>query len=163
VTAPASPATPRQPDGVVALREPHDDDAIREVLLAYVRGFACEDIDMLTSLLTSDATDLGASSRGGRAAVVEAWQRRLRTLDYSRVAVNDVLRFGRLDRFDFEQLVRLSANDRPKDMRPGDLLVRVPVVRRAGEPRLFGDALVVLLRREQGQLAIAGVHEDDGP
>ncbi len=167
----APPATPApsiasSADGVVALREPHDDEAIREILLAYVRGFVRQDLDALTGLLTSSAVELGARTRTGRPGIIEAWQRRLRTLDYSRVAVNDVLRLDRIDRLDFDQLSSPTGggpNARPGDMVPGDMLVRVPIARRAGEPRLFGSMLILLLRREQGQLAIAGVHEDDSP
>jgi hypothetical protein len=42
-------------------------------------------------------------------------------------------------------------------MRPGDLYVRVPIATpRVGQEQLFGDVLVLLLRREGGQLKIAG-------
>ncbi len=180
MTASSAPDAPRRPDGVVldappalptasiagpatgviALREPRDDGAIREVLLAYVRGFVRQDLELLTSLLTKDAVDLGLRTRTGRPGIVEAWQARLRTLDYSRVAVNDVLRLDRIDRLDFEQM---ASTARPSEMQKGDMLVRVPVAKGLGEPRLFGSTLVVLLRREQGQLAIAGVTEEDGP
>lgn len=147
-------------EGVIALREPRDDEAIREVLLAYVRGFIRQDLELLTSLLTKDAVDLGPRTRTGRPGIIDAWQARLRALDYSRVAVNDVLRLDRIDRLDFDQM---PSTARPSEMQNGDMLVRVPIAKGSGEPRLFGTTLVVLLRREQGQLAIAGVTEEGGP
>jgi len=46
-------------------------------------------------------------------------------------------------------------------MRPGDLLVRVPVATpRAGAEPLFGDVVVLLLRREGAAFKIAGEGEE---
>jgi hypothetical protein len=42
-------------------------------------------------------------------------------------------------------------------MRPGDVYIRVPIATpRVGSEQLFGDYLVLLLRREDGHLKIAG-------
>jgi hypothetical protein len=49
-------------------------------------------------------------------------------------------------------------------MREGDLLVRVPILTpRVGNDRLFGDVVVLLLRREDGRFKIAGYGEDGAP
>jgi hypothetical protein len=48
-------------------------------------------------------------------------------------------------------------------MRPGDLYVRVPIATpRVGSDQLFGDILVLLLRREEGRLKIAGQADETG-
>ena len=49
-------------------------------------------------------------------------------------------------------------------MRSGEVLVRAPleVTRVAGE-RVFGDVLMMVLRRQDGSLRIAGYSEVDAP
>ena len=50
-----------------------------------------------------------------------------------------------------------------EQVQEGDVLVRVPVlVSRVGGDPLFGEVLVLLVRREEGELRIAGVAEDPG-
>ena len=47
-------------------------------------------------------------------------------------------------------------------MKPGDLYVRVPIVTpRIGSEQLFGDILVLLLRREDGRWKIAGQADEN--
>ena len=48
-------------------------------------------------------------------------------------------------------------------MRAGDLYVRSPIATpRVGNEQLFGDVLVLMLRRENGRLRIAGQADETG-
>src|SRR6185436_1562536 len=86
--------------GVVALREPVGDEAIREVVRGLVAGFEHEDLEALKALLTPDATLIGA--RGSHLALGDSWMRRLRTFDYTSMSGVEVVRLERIQRFDFD-------------------------------------------------------------
>jgi hypothetical protein len=146
--------------GVVALREPVGDEAIREVVRALVAGFEHEDLEALKALLTPDAVLIGA--RGSHLSVADSWMRRLRTLDYTSMSGVEVVRLERIQRFDFDDLGTGDAPTRPPEMKPGDVLIRVPIETPmiSGE-KLFGDAWIVLLRRDAGRFRVAGYSEDD--
>jgi hypothetical protein len=69
----------------------------------------------------------------------------------------EVARVSQLEKHTFETFGQPGAPPRPPEMRPGDLYVRVPIATpRVGTEQLFGDVLVLLLRREDGRLKIAG-------
>lgn len=169
------PKTPRRPDGVVlerpltipeaeergkteaallSLREPFESKALVDLVKSYFRAWEREDVDGLSRMLTSDAVLLRRPS----ANLVESFRTRMRTYEYQRIAGLEVARFDRLERHSFEDLTPAL---RPPEMREGDSLVRVPILvsRVAGDP-LFGEALVLLVRREEGAIRIAGLAED---
>lgn len=148
--------------GVVALREPLGGDALREVVLAVVEAWEHESVEQLASLLTDDAGPIEARSRG-RAFLVETWRQRMHAHEYRRLAGVNLVRVERIERFGWEDLSAPDAPARPPDMRPEEVYVRVPleVTRLAGE-RLFGDHLLLLLRRERGKYRIAAYGETDG-
>ena len=169
------PKVQRKPDGVVlerpltvpdaeergkteasllALREPFEARQIVELVKTYFRAWEHEDVDGLTQLLTADAVML----RRPGTSIVDTFRTRIRTYEYQRIAGMEVARFDRLERFGFGDV---GASQRPPEMREGDLLVRVPVLvsRVAGDP-LFGEGLVLLVRREEGAVRIAGLAED---
>ena len=169
------PKTPRRPDGVVlehpltvpdaeerartdgtllALREPFELRALVELVKGYFRAWEHEDVEALTRMFTSDAVLL----RRPGASVVDSFRTRMRTYEYQRIAGLEVARFDHLERYGYSDV---AVAQRPVEMREGDVLVRVPVLvsRVAGDP-LFGEALVLLVRREEGVLRIAGIAED---
>ena len=168
------PKTPRRPDGVVlehpltvpdaeergktdgtllALREPFELRALVELVKVYFRAWEHEDVEALARLLTPDAVLL----RRPGASVVDSFRLRMRTYEYQRIAGLEVARFDHLERYGYGDVV---VAQRPLEMHEGDVLVRVPVLvsRVSGDP-LFGEALVLLVRREEGALRIAGIAE----
>jgi hypothetical protein len=145
--------------GVVALREPLGGDAVRDLVLAVMDAWQRESLDQLATLLTNDAGPIESRSRG-RGALVEAWRQRLHTHEYRRLAGTELVRPERIARYDWDDLDAPGSPARPPDMRPDELYVRIPieVTRVAGE-RLFGDTIVVLLRREEGKYKVAAYGE----
>ena len=183
-TATEMPKTPRHPDGVVlepppalpvaadrapasgvvALREPLADKDVEDVVRAYVRAFEREDIDALIQLLAQDASPLGRA--GGKAQLVDLWRTKMKNFEYQKLAGVEVARVAQIEKHTYDTLgVSGSATSpsRPAEMRPGDLYVRVPIATpRVGSDQLFGDILVLLLRREEGRLKIAGQADESG-
>jgi len=154
------PALPAAQDksaasGVVALREPLADKDVEEIVRAYIRAFEREDIEALRQLLAQEATTLGRA--GGRQQLLELWATKMKNFEYQRLVGVEVARISQLEKHTFETLSQPGTPLRPPEMRPGDLYVRVPIVTpRVGSEQLFGDVLVLLLRREDGRLKIAG-------
>jgi len=152
---------------VVSLREPVGRQAIARVVRAVVEAWQSESLDALVGLLTTDAGPLDARGRG-QGSLKESWRQRLHTHEYSRLSGLQLIRDEQIEYWDVEELGEsaqpASRPDlRPQplpDMRPGEILVRAPLdrTRVAGE-RLFGDVLVLVLRREGGELRIAAYGE----
>lgn len=156
-----SPADRAPAAGIVALREPVADRDIEDVVRAYVRAFEREDIEALRQLLSPDATPLGRA--GGRQQLIELWTTRIKTFEYQRLAGSEIARTSKLEKYTYETMGGPNAPARPPEMRPGDLYVRVPIATpRIGTEQLFGDFLVLLLRREEGRLKIAGQLDENG-
>ena len=148
--------------GMVALREPLADRDVEDVVRAYVRNFEREDEPALVQLLAQDAAPLGRV--GTRQQLIETWRMKLKSFEYQRLAGLEIARLSRLERHTYETLGLPGAPARPGEMRPGDVYVRVPIATpRVGSEQLFGDVLVLLLRREDGRLKIAGQADETGP
>lgn len=154
LTVPDADEHGKAEDSVVTLREPFESRALVDLVKAYFRAWEHEDVDGLGRMLTADAILL---KRPG-ANVLESFRARLRIYEYQRIAGLEVARFDRIERHGYGDL---QSADRPLEMREGDLLVRVPVLvaRVSGDP-LFGESLVLMVRREEGALRIAGLAEE---
>ncbi|HEY4011763.1 MAG TPA: hypothetical protein VGM06_00380 [Polyangiaceae bacterium] len=150
-------------EGVVALRQPLGDDAVRDVVRAVADAWQSESVDQLVALLTEDAGPIEARTRG-RAPLVDGWRQRMHAHEYSHLAGIDLFRADRIERYYYDDLAARDAPPRPPDMRKDEIYVRVPieVTRYAGE-RLFGDAFTLLLRRDDGRYKISAYGETDGP
>jgi hypothetical protein len=180
-TATEMPKTPRPPDGVVldtppalplaadrapasgivALREPLADKDVEDVVRAYVRAFEREDIDALVQLLAQDATPLGRA--GTKTQLIDLWRTKMKNFEYQKLAGVEVARVAQIEKHDYDGLGVSGGPMRPSEMRPGDLYIRVPIATpRLGTDQLFGDVLVLLLRREEGRLKIAGQSDENG-
>jgi hypothetical protein len=161
-----SPALPLASDrapasGVVALREPLADKDVEDIVRAYVRAFEREDSDALVQLLAQDAAPLGRA--GGKNQLVELWRTKMKNFEYQKLAGVEVVRLTQIEKLTYEMLSVSGGPTRPTEMRPGDLYVRVPIATpRVGSDQLFGDILVLLLRREEGRLKIAGQADENG-
>jgi hypothetical protein len=147
--------------GVLALREPAGDDAVVELLEAFLDGWQHESLDALLALAAPDAGLLDGADHG-HAALVESWRQRLRAHDYGRLDGADLLRPERIERWDWDELGTAHAPPRPGAMHPGEMLVRAPLeVTRVGGERVFGDVVVMILKRQSGRLRIAAYGEAD--
>ncbi len=148
--------------GHVALREPIREGATNQVVRAFFAAFEREDIGELQEMLAPGAAVL-APGRPGSPRLLDNWRTRLRNFEYQKLVGLDYAKVDRAERYEFEELGQRGAPPRPGDMRPGDVLVRVPMnMPRTGET-LFGDVMVFLFRRTEGQLKIAGVGEEMSP
>lgn len=179
-TATTMPSTPRRPDGVVleppaalppavdrayatgvvALREPLADKDVDDVVRAYVRAFEHAELDTLKEMTARDAMTLGRS--GDRNQLIALWAAKLKSAEHSKVSGAETARIGAIEKHTFETLGDVGGMQRPSMMREGDVYVRVPIsVPRTGSEPLFGDVLVLLLRREDGHLRIAGQADEN--
>ena len=180
-TATEMPKTPRRPDGVVlepppampsavdrapasgvvALREPLPDKDVEDVVRAYVRAFGREDVDALVRLLAQEAAPIGRG--GARTQLIELWRTKIKNFEYQKLAGVEIARLSLIEKHTYDTLNAPGGIARPAEMRPGDLYVRVPIATpRIGSDQLFGDILVLLLRREDGRLKIAGQADENG-
>ena len=180
-TATELPKTPRHPDGVVlepapalpapsdraaaegvvALREPLADKDVEDVVRAYIRAFEREDIDALIQMLAQDAAPLGRA--GNKTQLVDLWRTKMKNFEYQKLAGVEVARIAQIEKHSYDSLGVSGGPVRPPEMRPGDLYVRVPIATpRVGSDQLFGDILVLLLRREDARLKIAGQSDENG-
>ena len=175
------PKTPRRPDGVVlepppalpspldrapasgivALREPLADKDVEDVVRAYVRAFEREDLDALVQLLAQEAAPLGRA--GAKAQLIDLWRTKMKNFEYQKLAGVVVARVAQIEKHTYETLGTSGGPVRPAEMRPGDLYVRVPIATpRVGSDQLFGDLLILILRREDSRLKIAGQADESG-
>jgi hypothetical protein len=183
-TAVELPSLPRHPDGVmldppaavpvalerasargvVALREPAgEEDALRAVH-DFVQGFVRGDKGAIHQMLADHATQLDSRGFGTAESLGAFFDLRLRSFDYTKLAGTEVYRADQVEHYAYEELGGGGGRPRPGEMREGDVLVRVPILTpRVGNDRLFGDVVVLLLRREEGRFKLAGYGEDSSP
>jgi hypothetical protein len=147
--------------GVVTLREPVNDDVVLGLVQALVDAWQRESLESLLGLLTPDAQNLEVHGRGGT-SLQDGWHTRLQTHEYRRLAGIELVRPARIRRWDYDDLGVKGAPPRPPEMRPGDLLVRVPVeVTHVAGEKLFGDLMTLVLRPDGAKLRIAAYGESD--
>ena len=95
--------------------------------------------------------------------LVDLWRTKMKNFEYQKLAGVEVARVAQIEKHDYETLGVSGGPARPSEMRPGDLYIRVPIATpRVGTDQLFGDVLVLLLRREDGRLKIAGQSDENG-
>ena len=144
--------------GVVALRVPVSREAVAGLLRSFFDAWARESIDDLVALLVADAGPIEARSRGSR-VLVDGWRQRMRSHEYGRILGVQMIRSDRIERWEPDELGSAGAPARI-DAHPGEIAVRVPVeVPQVAGDRLFGDAVVMLLRPDPGGLRIAAYGE----
>lgn len=185
VTATELPKTPRQPDGVlvdpqpavpgsrvrapalgvVTLEPPVGNDALFGVVNKVFDAFARRNPSSLNELFVPGEI-VQLDSRHTRGEIMQDWESRNRSMDYTALRGLDVVRIERMERFEYEDLSPVTSPARPEDMEPGDILVRLPVAApldpRNGQP-LFKNVMVLVIRPIDRVLHIAGVGELDQP
>lgn len=153
----ASPA-----EGVLSLKEPLSVDAARGVVAEFVDALTSDDFPRLASLLTTDAS-FRAPTRGSSARLVDIFRVRLRRFDYpalarARVYSKEDIEVYRFDDFDNAWKLPLP---RPEEMAPGDMALRVPILETDSKTgRLFGDELLLVIRKEEGSPKIRAIIEE---
>jgi hypothetical protein len=161
-----SPSTRAEARGVVTLRPGLAPDAIEAVLERWLAAWEHESIDGLAALLTDDAQPLDGTGHG-RAGLLDAFRQRFQAHDYTRIAGQPVMRSDRIERWEYDDLDTGNAADATglavSAVHPGETLVRVPIDTRESGEKLFGDALLFVLRREDGKLAVTAYGEIDDP
>lgn len=159
-------STHAEATGVVALRPALEADAIDALVERWLTAWAHESIDALAALLTDDAQPLDGTGHG-RSGLLEAFHQRFQAHDYTRLAAQPLVGAvaARIARWEYDEL---DAGDAPgaavSAVHPGETIVRVPIdLTHEGGDKLFGDALLFVLRREDGKLAVAAYGEVDDP
>jgi hypothetical protein len=156
-----APLARSRAEGIVSLREPPTHDAVVELVRAFLDGWQRESLETLLGLSTPDAGLIDGPDRG-HAALIESWRQRLRAHDYGRLAGAELVLPERIERWEWDELGAPNRPARPPAMKPGEILVRAPleVTRVAGE-RVFGDVVMLVLKRQDGGLRISGYGEVD--
>jgi hypothetical protein len=145
--------------GVVALHEPIGPERVREVVLAISDAWRHGSLDALRDLLTADAVELD-SPKGGRTVLLDRWKERLRAFSVDHVPGGSLFALDRLAHCSYDDMSVHGTPPRPAPMRPGDVYVWVPFeVTQLGSDRVFGEMLVLVLRREGEQIRVAGYGE----
>ncbi len=131
------------------------DDCVRELLEAWQDG----SYDRLFALLTTDAGPIEARARGP-GALGEAWRARLRAHEYKRLEGLELAQIDHVQHYAYAELGSEGAPARPADMRPDEVLLRVPldVTQVAGE-KFFEGTIVLLVRSEGGKARITAYGE----
>lgn len=185
MTATELPKVPRQPDGVlvdpqpavpdsrvrapalgvVTLEPPVGNEALFAVVSKVFEAFARRNPSSASELFVpSNIVQLDA--RRSRGEILQDWESRNRSMDFTALRGLDVVRIERMERFEYEDLSPVSNPPRPDDMEPGDILIRLPVAAPL-DPRtggaLFKNVMVMVLRPIDRVMHIAGVGELDQP
>jgi hypothetical protein len=152
--------------GVVTLKEPIGDRAIRSAISGFFAAFAVHDPEALDAILSHSARLLYSHGASSYVIVRDELLRRL--AGFSRAGVNSVP-IDSIERFDYGDLGASAAHPRPPEMRKGDILVRVHLsLPKGGTDRLFADIVVLLFRWEEdvdgpgsARLRVAGFDEEE--
>jgi hypothetical protein len=154
-------------DGLVTLRTPLGVDRAIAAVEELFRKAVVEDADGLDGLFTRDAVAVTPASPNGNQgqspSALLLWQSRFRKLDYTKLAGEPIYRE--------EELTLSRADDGAEAVAPpsvhlaelgeGDVVVRVPILTtHVGAERLFGDEILLWLRRDGDRFRIYRVQED---
>lgn len=153
-------------DGLVTLRTPLGIDRALVMVQELFRAVVVEDGDAVKQLLDKDARAITGASGGGSGQthkVEDFWQNRFRKLDYTKLAGDLIYRDTELTIYRAE-----DALDTPPHpaihldaLRGNDVIIRVPILTtRIGADRLFGDEIVLWLRRDGDHYRIYRMLED---
>ena len=181
-TAAALPKSPRRPDavaidrqspsppiqstadtrdGLVTLQEPVDITNAMQTVRIFFRAVLHEDLEAMSSVLTSDAQQYSSASGNGM-PMNRHWERRFQKFDHPaagqlpfRESMTQVHRYQDL-------MVPLPGRpSRLENMTSQDILIRVPITRtRFGLDRVFGSEMYFLLQRQGREFLIRTLIED---
>jgi hypothetical protein len=153
-------------DRVVVLRSPLGVERALATLDELFHKITLEDEEGVTSLLTRDAMSIGSQQQNpmiGAPTLANFWRARMRKLDYTKLAGETVYQESDVEIYRPEDEVSAATNPiiQLDALSPGDLVLRVPLLSpRIGTDRLFGDELVVWMRREGDRYRIYRIWEE---
>lgn len=178
------PREPRRPDGVVVdpetelpraedvarsdarlaiLRAPLDERIAYELLGAFFRALATENLAALASLLSEDASFTSPSGSPKRKAL-EVYRARTTRFDYfpllrAKIFDEDKVETFRFEDFDTDKALPMT---RLEGLDPADLVLRVPIATtHTSAGRVLGDEIWLRVRRdERKELKIVAIVED---
>jgi hypothetical protein len=143
----------------VTLRAPLGTDLALATVASFFQAVVREDEDRIESLFARSAvviTPATATSGSAPPGAALFWAHRFKRLDYTRLASELVYRESEV-----EILHDPGDTDAPSDDADADLVVRVPIATpRVGLDRLFGDEMVLFLRRDGDAYRIQRAQED---
>lgn len=154
-------------DGLVTLRTPVGLEQAFTTVQAFFQAIVAEDADLLGAVLARDALNTNpAANPGGPSGSPSAslfWAHRFRRLDYTKLAGEVVYHENDLDVYRAGDEPGPSPHPavRTDALSPGDLVLRVPIATpRMGTDRLFGDEILIWLRRTGNEYKIYRLAED---
>jgi hypothetical protein len=162
---PARPGAVAQTEapGVATLREPVGPRAIAHFVETFLDAWRSESPEALDALLSqsSDTGPIEATGRG-REAILENWRQRLKAHphEYSRLE-GELVDPVSIEHWDADDVNRLGSSLPHVPARTGDVYVSAPLrtTTQSGSERLFGNYLVMVLRREKGELHVVAYGE----
>jgi len=154
-------------EGLLTLRTPLGADQAVAVVAELFRKVVLEDGEGLDALFTRDAVSVSPSApNGGSGQAPSAlllWQGRFRKLDYTKLAGEPIYREAEIQIFRPEDSVEAvpHASVHPESLGDGDVVVRVPLITtRIGAERLFGEEMILWMRRDGERFRIYRAFED---
>ncbi|MFT3770461.1 MAG: hypothetical protein QM820_33960 [Minicystis sp.] len=153
-------------DGLVTLRTPLGIDRAQATVEELFRKIVVEDGEGLDPLFTRDALAITTLAPGGGGQTPQAllfWQGRFRKLDYTKLAGELLYRDAELTFFRAEDAIDAPPHPaiRTDALAGNDVVVRVPILTpRIGAERLFGDEMILWLRRDGDRYRIYRILED---
>lgn len=164
----SAPPAPRDrgdvADGLVTLRTPLGADRAIAAVEDFFRKVVQEDGDGLEALFTRDAIAITSLTGSGQTPQASTfWQGRFRKLDYTKLAGEVLYRDAEISVYRTEDVIDAPPHPaiRAESIASGDVVVRVPIhVARVGADRLFGDEIILWLRRDGDRFRIYRALED---
>lgn len=153
-------------DGLCTLRAPLGLDRAIAAVEEMFRRIVVEDSEGLELLFTPDALAITNPAAGGAGHAPQArlfWQTRFRKLDYTRLAGDILYRRDDLTIHRGDDAIEASPHPaiRPDALSPSDVVIKVPIlIPRLGADRLFGDEMILWMKRDGDRYRIYRVLEE---
>lgn len=154
-------------DALVTLRAPLGVDRALFTVQELFRKIVVEDSEGLEALFTRDAlavTTLAPGAGSGQTpSAMNFWRGRFHKLDYTKLAGEVIYRDAEVTVYRADDTVDAPPHPavRPEALGGNDVVVRVPIlVPRIGADRLFGDEMIVWLRRDGDRYRIYRIFEE---
>jgi hypothetical protein len=154
-------------DGLVTLRTPLGVDRAMLTVGDLFRKIVLEDAEGLERLFVGDAMAIIATAPGGGPGQTQKampwWAARFRKLDYTKLAGEIVYRESELTIFRAEDTLESPPHQaiRTEALDENDVVIRVPILTaRVGADRLFGDEMILWLRRDGERFRIYRMLEE---
>jgi hypothetical protein len=154
-------------EGLVTLRTPLGADRAVALVADLFRRVVLEDGEGLDGLFTRDAVSVSpaaaSNGNGQPPSALLLWQGRFRKLDYTKLAGEPIYREAELQIFRGDDSVEALPHPavHAEALGDNDVVVRVPILTtRIGAERLFGDDMVLWMRRDGDRFRIYRVFED---